>query len=108
MNRRRFLSSAVAGAAGMTPVTGLAFGQGQVPSTATPPQGQGGQGGGGRGAGSPANVPATKLARVSLMTLNFRNLLRFPWTQNPNENQTLDLFDLPRMYQDVYGVSHIE
>ena len=42
------------------------------------------------------------------MTLNFRNMLKFPWTQNPNENQTLDVFDLPKMYQDVYGVSHIE
>ena len=42
------------------------------------------------------------------MTLNFRNMLKFPWTQNPNETQTLDVFDLPKMYQDVYGVSHIE
>ena len=83
-------------------------GQGQAPATATPAQGRSGQGGGGRGAGSPANVPATKLARVSLMTLNFRNMLKFPWTQNPNENQTLDVFDLPKMYQDVYGVNHIE
>src|SRR3954470_18859355 len=106
MNRRRFLSSAAAGAAAMTGVSGVAFGQGQAP--ATPPQGRGGQGGGGRGAGSPANVPAAKLARVSLMTLDFRALLKFPWTQSPNENQTLDLFDLPKMYQDVYGVSHIE
>jgi sugar phosphate isomerase/epimerase len=92
----------------MTAVSGWAFGQGQAPTTTTPPQGRGGQGGGGRGAGSPANVSAAKLARVSLMTLNFRNMLKFPWTQNPNENQTLDLFDLPKMYQDVYGVSHIE
>jgi hypothetical protein len=42
------------------------------------------------------------------MTLNFGSILRFPWTQNPNESQTLDVFDLPQMYQDVYGVSHIE
>jgi hypothetical protein len=92
----------------MTALNGLAFGQGQPPATATPAQGRGGPGGGGRGAGSPANVPAAKLARVSLMTLNFRTMLKFPWTQNPNENQTLDVFDLPKMYQDVYGVSHIE
>jgi sugar phosphate isomerase/epimerase len=92
----------------MTAINGLAFGQGQAPAAATPPQGRGGQGGGGRGAGSPANVPAAKLARVSLMTLNFRTMLKFPWTQNPNETQTLDVFDLPKMYQDVYGVSHIE
>ena len=91
----------------MTAIGGLAFGQGQAPLPPPPPQGRGGQGGG-RGAGSPANVPAAKLARVSLMTLNFRTMLKFPWTQNPNENQTLDVFDLPKMYQDVYGVSHIE
>jgi hypothetical protein len=107
MNRRRFLSSAAAGAAGMTALSGSVFGQGQAPATTTPAQGRGGQGGG-RGAGLPANVPAARLARVSLMTLNFRTMLKFPWTQNPNENQTLDVFDLPKMYQDVYGVSHIE
>lgn len=90
----------------MTALSGMA--QGQAPATTTPTQGRGGQGGGGRGAGSPANVPAAKLARVSLMTLNFRTMLKFPWTQNPNDNQTLDVFDLPKMYQDVYGVSHIE
>jgi hypothetical protein len=108
MNRRSFLSSAAAGAAAMTALSGSVFGQGQAPATTTPTQGRGGQGGGGRGTGSPANVPAAKLARVSLMTLNFGNMVKFPWTQNPNENQTLDVFDLPKMYQDVYGVSHIE
>src|SRR4249920_1093823 len=107
MNRRRFLASTAAGAAAMSALGGAAFGKGQGPPTTTPPQGRGGQGGG-RGAGSPANVAAAKLARVSLMTLKFRNMLKFPWTQNPNENQTLDVFDLPKMYQDVYGVSHIE
>jgi hypothetical protein len=91
----------------MTALSGSVFGQGQAPATTTPAQGRGGQGGG-RGAGLPANVPAARLARVSLMTLNFRTMLKFPWTQNPNENQTLDVFDLPKMYQDVYGVSHIE
>jgi hypothetical protein len=108
MNRRRFLASTAAAAAAMSALGGAAFGKGQGQATTTPPPGRGGQGGGGRGAGSPANVPAAKLARVSLMTLNFRNMLKFPWTQNPNENQTFDVFDLPKMYQDVYGVSHIE
>ena len=108
MNRRRFLASTAMGAAAMRALGGAAFGKGQGPATTTPPQGRGGQSGGGRGVGSPANVAAAKLARVSLMTLNFRNMLKFPWTQNPNENQTLDVFDLPKMYQDVYGVSHIE
>jgi hypothetical protein len=64
-------------------------------------------GGTGR-AGVPANVPAAKIARVSIMSLNFSNMLKFPWTQAPTENQTLDVFDLPQMYQDVYGVNHIE
>ena len=108
MNRRRFLARTAAGAAAMSALGVAAFGKGQGQAATTPPQGQGGQGRGGRGAGSPANVPAAKLARVSLMTLNFGNMLKFPWTQNPNENQTLDVFDLPKMYQDVYGVSHIE
>ena len=108
MNRRKFLAGAATGAAAMAALGGAAFGQGQAPATATPPQGRGQIAGGGRGAGSPANVPETKLARVSLMTLNFGSMLKFPWTQNPNENQTLDVFDLPKMYQDVYGVSHIE
>ena len=107
MNRRTFLASTAAGAAGMSALGGAAFGKGQGPPTTTPPQGRGGQGGG-RGPGAPANVAAAKLARVSLMTLNFGSMLKFPWTQNPNENQTLDVFDLPKMYQDVYGVSHIE
>jgi hypothetical protein len=35
-------------------------------------------------------------------------MLKFPWTQNPNENQTLDIFDLPQMYKDAYGVTHVE
>jgi len=108
MNRRKFLAGTAAGAAAMAALGGAAFGQGGAPATTTPPQGQGRQGGGGRGAGSPANVPAAKLARVSIMTLDFSSMLKFPWTQNPNENQTLDVFDLPKMYQDVYGVSHIE
>ncbi len=92
----------------MAALSDSVFTQGQAPATTTPAEGRGGQGGGGRGAGSPANVPAAKLARVSLMTLNFSRMLKFPWTQSPNENQTVDAFDLPKMYQDVYGVSHIE
>jgi len=106
MNRRKFLVGPAAGAAGMAALGGAAFGQGQPPA----PQGRGrvGAPGGGRGPGVPASVPAAKLARVSIMTLNFSNMLKFPWTQNPNENQVLSVFDLPQMYQDVYGVSHIE
>jgi hypothetical protein len=71
-------------------------------------QGRGQPGPGGRGPGTPANVPAAKLARVSIMTYNFSSMLKFPWTQNPNENQTLSVLDMPQMYQDVYGLNHIE
>jgi hypothetical protein len=106
MNRRKFLTSTAAGAAAMAAFKGAAFGQGGAATA--PPQGRGRIGGGGRGPGTPATVPAAKLARVSIMTLNFGNMLKFPWTQNPNENQTLSVLDLPQMYQDVYGVSHLE
>src|SRR5262245_13960444 len=106
MNRRKFLAGTAAGVAGIAAFGGAALGQGGAP--AAPPQGRGRLGGGGRGPGVPANVPAEKLALVSIITLNFGNMLKFPWTQNPNENQVLSVFDLPQMYQDVYGVSHIE
>ena len=101
MNRRRFLAGAAAAAA----LGNAAFAQERA---AAAPQGRGQPGAGGRGLGTPAHVPAAKLARVSLMTLNFGSMLKFPWTENPNENQTFSVLDLPQMYQDVYGVSHIE
>jgi len=47
------------------------------------------------------------LARISMMTLNFTSLLKTPW-QPPSPDRTLDLFDLPEMYADVYGVHNIE
>lgn len=62
----------------------------------------------GRGqGGSPANVSPDKLARISLMTLNFNSILKLP-TQEATPERTLDLFDLPQMYVDVYGVHNIE
>jgi hypothetical protein len=102
MNRRIFLARA-ASAATVAAFGNAAFAQGGAIIAA--PQNRGA---GGRGPGTPANVPAAKLARVSLMTLNFSSMLKFPWSQNPNENQTLSVLDLPQMYQDVYGVTHIE
>jgi hypothetical protein len=96
MNRRIFLAG-TAGVAAAAALGNTAFAQGR-----------GQPAGRGRGNGTPANVSAAKLARVSIMTLNFSSMLKFPWTQNPNENQTLSVFDLPQMYQDVYGLSHIE
>ena len=48
-----------------------------------------------------------KLARVSLMTLNFDSILKLPGRQATPE-RTLELLDLPQMYVDVYGVHNIE
>jgi sugar phosphate isomerase/epimerase len=48
-----------------------------------------------------------KLARISMMTLNFTTLLKTPH-QPPGPDRTLDLFDLPQMYIDTYGVHNIE
>ena len=89
MQRRTFLVGTAAGAAAMVGWSGTARAQGR------------GQG------GSPANVSPDKLARVSLMTLNFNSILKLP-AQEATPERTLDLFDLPQMYVDVYGVHNIE
>jgi len=102
MNRRVFLT-AVAAAAGMG-ATGLA----QAPAQA-PVQGrEGGRGGrGGRGRGGPANVSAEKLARIEIMTLNHSSIIKLPW-QEATPERTLDIFDLPQYYVDVYGVRNVQ
>jgi hypothetical protein len=105
MRRRAFLLGAgcVAGTAGL--------GWGQTPAVQAPAAGQGagraGAGGGG-GRGGPANVPAAKLARIGMMTLNHGSMLRLPWNATPNPNQTLALMDLPQYYIDMYGVRNVE
>src|SRR5437773_8936646 len=48
-----------------------------------------------------------KLARISIMTLNFSNLLKLPG-QTDSPTRTLEIFDLPLMYADTYGVHNIE
>jgi sugar phosphate isomerase/epimerase len=115
MNRRKFLTGTAAGAAAVA-----AFGIGggaQVPTA--PAGGQAPAAGRGRGAapignpGTPAMVPASKLARISLMQLNFNALLiPQPSANNPNPtpnaNQTLTIFDLPKVYVENYGVHNIE
>ena len=76
MNRRQVLVGCAAGVAALAgrAITGAA----QAPSGA-------GQGrGGGRGRG--ANIPAEKLARISLMTLNFNAMLKLPWTTTPGRS----------------------
>lgn len=60
----------------------------------------------GRG-GRPANVPAEKLARIGIMTYNFQSIIQLPWQERSPE-RTLDLFDIPQMYVDTYGVHNIE
>jgi hypothetical protein len=98
MNRRQFLVGGAAGASAIATRT--------LMGTAQAPVG-GGQGrGGGRGRG--ANIPAEKLARISLMTLNFNSVLKLPWTANPRPSQTMDLMDLPQYYMDQYGVPNME
>jgi hypothetical protein len=105
MKRRAFLL----GAAGVAATARLGWGQGQAPAGGAPTAGQGaGRGGGGGGRGGPANVPAAKLARIGMMTLNHGSMLRLPWNANPNPNQTLALMDLPQYYIDMYGVRNVE
>jgi hypothetical protein len=71
-----------------------------------PAQGRGGAQTG-RGRGGPANVPAEKLARIEIMTLNHNSILKLPWRQASPE-LTLDIFDLPRFYVDSYGVRNVQ
>jgi sugar phosphate isomerase/epimerase len=103
MKRRDFFAAAAASVASV----GL-FGQAAQPPAAGGRQGVGAQGrGGGRGRG-PAPVAPEKLARVSLMTLNFNQYLKSADNQNPTPDQTLTPFDLPKMYVENYGVHNIE
>ena len=107
MKRRDFLigTAGVVGAAG--------FGFAQAPAApAAGQQGAQGRGGGGGGRGNvpvPAAVSAEKLARISHMQLQFNMYLR-PTGANatPTPDQTLTVFDLPKMYVDYYGVRAIE
>src|SRR5215217_1690814 len=100
MKRRDFLTAAAASVASVG-----VFGQAaQVPAPAAPQgpgaQGRGGAGGRGRG---PAPVAPEKLARISLMTLNFGAYFKTARTQNPTPDQTMTPFDLPKMYVENYG-----
>lgn len=58
-------------------------------------------------AARPRGDRAASLARIAMMTLNFTTQLKTPW-QPPSPDRTLDLFDLPTMYADTYGVHVIE
>ena len=107
MKRREFLVGAAATAVA---VAGLPAQGPQTPAPGGRQAGPGAQGqgrGGGRGRG-PAPVAPAKLARISLMTLNFNSYLKNPNNPNPTPEQTLTAFDLPKMYVENYGVQNIE
>ena len=105
MKRREFLVGAAVGAASVVVLPGQGT---QTPAPGGRQGAAGGQGrGGGRGRG-PAPVAPAKLARISLMTLNFNSYLRNPNNPNPTPDQTLTPFDLPKMYVEIYGIHSIE
>lgn len=109
MNRRKFLVGTTAAGAGA--IAGLSHlgAQGQpAPAGGAQAPAAGRRGGGGGGRGGPAQVAPEKLARISLMTLNFNSIMKLPWTQNPSESQTVSILDLPQYYVDNYGVHNLE
>jgi sugar phosphate isomerase/epimerase len=109
MNRRTFLTGAASGTAAFAGLAITGIGQapaGQPAAGAAQPGGRG-AGRGGRGRGGPANVSAAKLARIAIMTLNYSSILKLPW-QEATPARTLDIFDLPQYYVDVYGVRNVE
>ena len=56
-------------------------------------------------------MPAHKLARISLMQLNFNSVLMPDPNRHESDrrrNQTVALFDLPKVYVESYGVHNIE
>ena len=110
MNRRDFLTGTAAGAAAIAGASLTGAAQGGAPAPAQGAGGQAGRGGGGGGRGGPAQVSPAKLARVSLMTLNFGNYRSDTNAAKttPSPDRTLTVFDLPKMYVDMYGVHNIE
>ena len=111
MKRREFLTTTAAGAAAIAgaSLSGLA----QAPAAGqAPPAGQAqGRGGGGAGrGGGPAQVSPHKLARISMMALQFgmyRSDTNAAKT-NPSPDRTLTALDLPKMVVEMYGVHNLE
>jgi len=113
MDRRQFLIT-TAGVAAFAGMSRELFAQGRggppIDWTADP--------------GKPSNAPAAKLARLSMMTLNFTPILKLPVNTpatppgapaapaNPNAAppvaRTLDVLDIAQMVADVYGVHNVE
>jgi sugar phosphate isomerase/epimerase len=112
MKRREFLAGTAA--AGAAALTGFTSPTAQAPAQGRPgaegaQAGRAGAQAPARGRGGPAQVPPEKLARISLMTLNFGRYFQAPNSQNPpTPEQTMTLFDLPKMYVEMYGVHNIE
>lgn len=111
MDRRKFLVGTAAGAAAIA-----GFGvNGAAQAPAAPAAGGQAAGGAGRqGAAAvqgrgrgPADVPAWKIARVSIMTYNYNNMVKAPW-QEASPTRILDILDIPQFYVDTYGVHHVE
>jgi xylose isomerase-like TIM barrel protein len=109
MERRDFLIHTAAGAAALAGFSRLARAQGRggapIDWSADP--------------GKPGNFPAAKLARISLMTLNFSPILKLQTSGNapaapanpnapPPVPKTLAVFDIATMVADVYGVHNVE
>ncbi len=82
MKRREFLvgAAAIAAAGFVQPVTGRA---------------------------AQAQARQAVLDRISIMTLNFQGMLKVPDVA-PGPARTLELFDLPQMLADTYGVHKVE
>jgi hypothetical protein len=83
MERREFLITAAGGAAAVAGLSPRARAQ------------------------TPERPSQAKLDRIAIMTLNFQSMLKVPDTQ-PSPERTLELFDLPAMLADTYGVHKIE
>ena len=95
MKRRDFLIGAGAGAPVIAGFTGSAIAHG-APDQAAPLD-----------KGAPAAVTAAKLARISIMTYNFTSRLKLEG-QAQNPDRILDLFDIPQLFADTYGVHNVE
>lgn len=99
MKRREFLIGGAAAAAFAG--TRSLWAQGTNPPNPQPPVDP----------GKPADADPAKLARISIMTLNFSNMIKLPGqTENPDNPtpRTLEVFDIAQMLADVYGVHNVE
>jgi hypothetical protein len=96
MRRRDFLLSAAAGIATGIATIRPAFAQGRGGASIPP-------------LGNPAPYPkSSKTDRIAFMTLNFANWIKDLPDVQPGPQRTMNLFDVPAMFADVYGVHLIE